>query len=150
HWRLLGVRRHPGISPALLAWEAPSGWGFRGIGAWGAVRRSCYSLSSAPALRLAVLKVISRAVIDSRSTAATLTRVTRSSTLAAGFSPTFSEAAGAQQRATTAGGAVDVDKVALSEIRRARHAQVSGQLSAEPAGGHAHLPAEHLGQMAPV
>jgi hypothetical protein len=40
------------------------------------------------------LRIIPRAVIDHRSTAATLTRVVWSSNLAAGLSPSFSKAAG--------------------------------------------------------
>jgi hypothetical protein len=45
---LLGVRRHPGIPPALLARKAPSDGRFRGIGARGAVwrARDCLALAS--------------------------------------------------------------------------------------------------------
>jgi len=67
HWRLLGVRRRTRIPPALLARKAPSDRGLCGVSTGGVVRRSCYSLSSAPAARLATLKVIARAVIDPRS-----------------------------------------------------------------------------------
>ena len=62
HWRLLGVRRRTRIPPALLARKAPSDRGLCGVSTGGVVRRSCYSLSSAPAVRLPTLKVISRAV----------------------------------------------------------------------------------------
>jgi hypothetical protein len=40
----------------------------------------------------------------------------RSSTFAAGLSPSFSKAAGCQQRDVMAGGAIDLDEIALPEI----------------------------------
>ena len=54
------------------------------------------------------------------------------------------------QRDVVADGAIDLHEIALNEIRRARHVQGLGQLSAEPAGGYAHLTAKDMGQMALV
>jgi hypothetical protein len=77
----------PGRHPAIEDFAASR--------TWSAMRRSCYRPPLAARVLLAPLKAFARIVIDRRSTAASLTRIVRSSTLIRGLSPRFSKAAGA-------------------------------------------------------
>jgi hypothetical protein len=64
----------------------------------------------------APLRVIARAVIDHRSTAATLTRIARSEHLGRRAQSELQQGRRREQRDVMAGGAIDLDEVAAPEI----------------------------------
>jgi hypothetical protein len=55
---LLAVRRHTGVLPALLTRSTSRLSGFRGVGAWSAVRRARYCAPLAAPFRLAALSIV--------------------------------------------------------------------------------------------